>query len=47
MKVSSIFTNKKVNIMKATFRTLFYLRKNRPNSNGLVSIVARITVNVH
>ncbi|WP_165021943.1 site-specific integrase [Dysgonomonas sp. ZJ279] len=31
--------------MKATFRTLFYLRKNRPNSNGLVSIMARITVN--
>lgn len=31
--------------MKATFRTLFYLRKNRPNSNGLVSIMARITIN--
>lgn len=31
--------------MKSTFRTLFYLRKNRPNSNGLVPIMVRITVN--
>ncbi|WP_165025137.1 site-specific integrase [Dysgonomonas sp. ZJ279] len=31
--------------MKATFRTLFFLRKDRPNSNGLVPILVRITVN--
>lgn len=31
--------------MKSTFRTLFYLKKNQPKSNGLVPIIARITVN--
>ena len=30
--------------MKSTFRTLFYLRKNRPNSLGLVPIMIRITI---
>lgn len=31
--------------MKSTFRTLFYLKKNQPKSNGLVPIIVRITVN--
>lgn len=31
--------------MKSTFRTLFYLKKNQPKSNGLVPVIARITVN--
>ena len=31
--------------MKSTFRTLFYLRKDRANANGLVPIMIRITVN--
>ncbi len=31
--------------MKSTFRTLFYLRKDRVNSYGLVPIMIRITVN--
>lgn len=31
--------------MKSTFRMLFYLRKNQPKSNGLVPIIARVTVN--
>ena len=31
--------------MRSTFRTLFYLKKNQPKSNGLVPIVARVTVN--
>lgn len=31
--------------MKSTFRTLFYLRKNRANANGLVPIMIRITIN--
>lgn len=31
--------------MKSTFRTLFYLKKNQPKSNGLVPIIARVTVN--
>jgi len=35
---------KNIYIMKSTFRTLFYLRKNRPNSLGLVPIMIRITI---
>lgn len=31
--------------MKSTFRTLFYLKKNQPKSNGLVPIIVRVTVN--
>lgn len=31
--------------MKSTFRMLFYLRKNQPKRNGLVPIIARVTVN--
>jgi len=31
--------------MKSTFRTLFYLRKNQPKSNGMYPIMARITIN--
>ena len=31
--------------MKSTFTVLFYLRKNRPNSKGLVPIMGRITIN--
>lgn len=31
--------------MKSTFRTLFYVKKNQPKSNGLMPIVARVTVN--
>lgn len=31
--------------MKATFSTLFYLRKNRPNEKGLVPVMCRITIN--
>lgn len=31
--------------MKSTFRTLFYLRKDRANAQGLVPIMIRITVN--
>ena len=31
--------------MKSTFRTLFYLRKDRANADGLVPIMIRITVN--
>jgi site-specific recombinase XerD len=31
--------------MKSTFRTLFYLKKNQPKSNGLVPVIVRITVN--
>ena len=31
--------------MKSTFRTLFYVKKNQPKSNGLMPIVARVTEN--
>ncbi len=31
--------------MKSTFRTLFYLRKNRPNKDGKVTIMIHLTVN--
>ncbi|PXV59406.1 integrase-like protein [Dysgonomonas alginatilytica] len=31
--------------MKATFRMLFFLRKDRPNSIGQVPILGRITIN--
>lgn len=31
--------------MKSTFRTLFYLRKDRVNAQGLVPIMVRITIN--
>ena len=31
--------------MKSTFRTLFYLRKNQPKSNGMYPIMVRITIN--
>lgn len=31
--------------MKSTFRTLFYLRKNQPKSNGMYPIMLRITIN--
>ncbi len=31
--------------MKSTFRTLFYLRKNQPRSNGTVPIMIKVTVN--
>jgi len=31
--------------MKSTFRTLFYLRKNQPKSNGMHPIMVRITIN--
>ena len=31
--------------MKATFRTLFYLKKNQPKSNGLVPIIVKVTIN--
>lgn len=31
--------------MKSTFRMLFYLKKNQPKSNGLVPVIARVTVN--
>lgn len=31
--------------MKATFFILFYLRKNRPDKNGLVPIMEKITIN--
>lgn len=32
-------------IMKSTFRTLFYLRKNRLNAKGMAPIMVRITIN--
>ena len=31
--------------MKSTFRTLFYLRKNQPRSNGTVPVMIKVTVN--
>ncbi len=31
--------------MKSTFSTLFYLKKNQPKSNGLIPVMARITIN--
>jgi len=31
--------------MKSTFRTLFYLRKERVNAQGLMPIMIRITIN--
>ncbi len=31
--------------MKSTFRTLFYLKKNQPKSNGLMPIMVRVTIN--
>lgn len=34
-----------MNVMKSTFRVLFYLRKNEVNKNGNSSIMVRITVN--
>jgi len=39
------FVTKKLKIMKSTFRTLFYLKKNQPKKDGLVPIIVRITVN--
>lgn len=39
------FVTKNLKIMKSTFRTLFYLKKNQPKSNGLVPIVVRVTIN--
>lgn len=34
-----------MNVMKSTFRVLFYLRKNEVNKSGNSSIMVRITVN--
>ncbi|GAB6122431.1 site-specific integrase [Dysgonomonas termitidis] len=34
-----------IDSMKSTFRTLFYLRKDRVNAQGLVPIMVRITIN--
>lgn len=34
-----------MNLMKSTFRVLFYLRKNEVNKNGNSSIMVRITIN--
>lgn len=31
--------------MRSTFRTLFYLRKNQPRSNGTVPIMIKVTIN--
>ena len=30
---------------RSTFRVLFYLKRNTPKKNGLVSVMCRITVN--
>jgi hypothetical protein len=30
---------------RSTFKVLFYLKKNAPKKNGMVSVIARITVN--
>lgn len=39
------FVIKKLKIMKSTFRTLFYLRKNQPRRDGTAPIMVKVTVN--
>ena len=31
--------------MRSTFKVLFYLKRNAPKKNGLISVMCRITVN--
>jgi len=39
------FVIKNLKIMKATFKTLFYLRKNQPRRDGTVPIMVKVSVN--
>lgn len=40
------FVTKKIRIMsRATFKILFYLKRNAPKKNGLIPVMCRITVN--
>ena len=42
----SNFATKKIRIMsRATFKILFYLKRNAPKKNGLIPVMCRITVN--